>query len=871
MKAWKTIVLFAGLSMMFCSCTVQKTPAESAVPQERIGIPLPNPTTEVIRWDFDSPKEILESSQMQDVVCSNGIITAKTGYNPILVLAFNEGALPFDATKYSFLTVRLYSSLAAKPMRIYYKNTVNEWAIAGSFPVVKGWATYKINLNRLDWSIDDNSGPGAARWGGTSQKITTFRVDPGMLESEREVRFDSIEFSSDTGQAVGVVQNVESAGANMVRNGDMEIGTVGAIPQDWLRNGKITTDNPHGGKYCAVQTANPSNGWNMFDTVDKAYIPVKQNQTYRLTAWSRNTVPSGTIGLGIHMVPLEKEGSGGSYQWKTVNCNIQTWQKYSLVFKTADDTKLAGVYLKLGEDAAAGEVWWDDVSLVEAEEVISWFTGALNDDGVFFTDTVSPGKSTLLPKTYWDQNKGDFYKAPAISNVAFTVNFGKDPAGKNITLSICKRYEPEVVLTKNTVPLHAGQKTISLNVPVEQLKPGRYTATVALANAQDVLERTTFPLAIIPRPDYPTKLEDIKTTGYDADRRVLVNGKPFVGFQIACHGGLPVHYRFLTDNFGENLRGAAVEVARTGSKAVAENIEEVRTHLDDMRVTGSYGEVTLFHPWILDEQSHTFRTEVLKQVVLGLKDHPALFMWTLMDEPENLHVAPAEMIRAYKLVKELDPNHLVWQNLCNPATFKDYIAAGDFASYDHYPFPVEPLTIIDSWNKMIMDIADNRKPLVSYLQCWNMQGMRNPTLAEMRAQTWLCVSRGMQLFEWFAWNLQGAGLANFLDLWGGVREIQAELFAARDFLCATNETVSLPVLRVDAVRYCLRTVGKQKYLLVVNMLDEPIAPYTITLPGFSEGKVEVLFEDERPLEVQGASLTDRLDNYGVHLYRYASR
>lgn len=646
---------------------------------------------------------------------------------------------------------------------------------------------------------------------------------------------------------------------DIVVNGGFEDGAVGELPTAWMRNGRISTDKPHSGKQCGVHAANPTNGWNMFDTASANYIPVKTNQTYRLSGFCRNTVPSGTVALGIRLIDAANKTIG--YSWRTVNPNVQTWSEYGLDFKTTFNTTAVGVYLKLGEDVQSGEAFWDDISIAETEEVIPWFAGRLNTGGTFYKRG-----DAFSGNSYFDAVRNTFVDVSA-EDVSYTAIFSRNTAGKRYGLTICKRYETNVIVRQKSVLL-SGEKEMVLPVPITKLPLGHYLLSAELFDGATVIERSALPLAVVPHPEYPLRIDPIRTSSIN-DRSVLVNGKPFVGFLFYHPSLTKEHFTSITLNFGENVRQLW---SKNGSAraVVKDNIAELRTYLDMCRESGSYGVVVLFHEWIVDRTLNTFRYDALKEVVLALKDHPALLMWDLIDEPDGRRFPADETVRGYEFVKRLDPDHIVWVNLCYNNRFSEYIKSSDIASYDHYPFPAEPLSLLDAWNKQVLDAAGNRKPLLSVLQLWSPGGVRLPTSSELRAEAYLCVTRGMHQFFYYTWSDPPASgqLKKDIVLQGTVKEINAELSSLSPFLVAPNEAVDIPQLNNNAVRYCLRTVAGKNYLLVVNMLDVPLPPYSISLPGFSGGAVEAMFEDGRAIVVKNGRLTDVLEGYGVHLYRY---
>src|SRR5688572_16633743 len=56
------------------------------------------------------------------------------------------------------------------------------------------------------------------------------------------------------------------------------------------------------------------------------------------------------------------------------------------------------------------------------------------------------------------------------------------------------------------------------------------------------------------------------------------------------------------------------------------------------------------------------KEQLLRTIVARFKDHPAMAIWKGIDEPQWGKHPIEPMVNAYKLLKELDPNHPVWVN-----------------------------------------------------------------------------------------------------------------------------------------------------------------------------------------------------------------
>lgn len=89
--------------------------------------------------------------------------------------------------------------------------------------------------------------------------------------------------------------------------------------------------------------------------------------------------------------------------------------------------------------------------------------------------------------------------------------------------------------------------------------------------------------------------------------------------------------------------------------------------------------------------------ELLTSIVGELKDHPALGAWKGVDEPANpnrpARVPAAGLVRAYRRLKALDPNHplvIIQAPLGAVAQLKPYRPAFDISGADIYPVSYPP-------------------------------------------------------------------------------------------------------------------------------------------------------------------------------------
>ncbi len=151
---------------------------------------------------------------------------------------------------------------------------------------------------------------------------------------------------------------------------------IGMEKCDWVFQGEeFSWDNQekHTGEYSMkIENSNPSKSLSWRSKL----IPVKPDTHYRITGWMKykDIVPNPGNGLGVAVTYLNLRDAEG----KSLNVNPKWWGvgtsdgwvKQELVFKTGADTVNLAVTPKMVR--AAGQVWFDGISLEEMDSGISF-------------------------------------------------------------------------------------------------------------------------------------------------------------------------------------------------------------------------------------------------------------------------------------------------------------------------------------------------------------------------------------------------------------------------------------------------------------------------------------------------------------------
>ena len=146
-----------------------------------------------LEWRFGDPQDVTAASSFTHSMVGDGVFRGSVRWDPFLY--FNLPAGGFDAKALHYLEVRLYSSAPADLLDVYYKATNGDWGLMGKFPIKRGWATYRMDMNTF--RAHESSGSLSSKsWGGAEQRIITFRLDPGN-EADRWILLSRVRLTDE--------------------------------------------------------------------------------------------------------------------------------------------------------------------------------------------------------------------------------------------------------------------------------------------------------------------------------------------------------------------------------------------------------------------------------------------------------------------------------------------------------------------------------------------------------------------------------------------------------------------------------------------------------------------------------------------------
>jgi len=296
---------------------------------------------------------------------------------------------------------------------------------------------------------------------------------------------------------------------------------------------------------------------------------------------------------------------------------------------------------------------------------------------------------------------------------------------------------------------------------------------------------------------------------------------------------------------------------------------------------------------------------LLRQVVTRFRDHPGLGFWKGEDEPA-WGKKPVEPIRrAYKIIKELDPNHPVQLTQAPRNTVEElraYNTACDITACDIYPISYPPgvhsdrpnkeISMVGDYTRTMVEVAEGKLPVWMVLQIAFSgvikpgKTLRFPTYAQERFMAYQAIINGARGLVFFGGNLtqamtpEDAALGWKTRFWNRVlRPLMDEIgrySPLHPALIAPDSGLPVQVQVKQAfggeadprqIEFCVRETPDALYLLACKREGATVEVEFSGLPP-DRGKGDVLYEEPRVVNMQDGTFTDWFGPFEVHVYRF---
>jgi len=268
----------------------------------------------------------------------------------------------------------------------------------------------------------------------------------------------------------------------------------------------------------------------------------------------------------------------------------------------------------------------------------------------------------------------------------------------------------------------------------------------------------------------------------------------------------------------------------------------------------------------------TRKEAMLRQVIKRFRNHPGLLLWKNVDEPQWGGTPVEPMVRAYRIIKELDPHHPVGLTHAPRGTLEQlrpYAAAADLLLLDIYPIGYPPgrhslwdnkeISMVGDYTKFIKEAAGG-KPVWMVLQiAWSGvtkpgKTLRFPTFAQQRFMTYQALINGTRGLIYFGGNIEkamspeDARVGWNWTFWRRVlRPVLEEVGNNSPLvpaLVAPESKLPVRVSGADDVEFCVREAGDSIYILACKREGATVEVEFSGLPDWV-GEGQVMYESHR--------------------------
>lgn len=715
------------------------------------------------------------------------------------------------------------------------------------------------------------------------QKITLpmkkpFKIDPewsiislGFFRGAKGTAWiDDVQVEEISEAEVTVGQEITRKG-NLVLNENFEEDADNdGVPDNWLPPregcGSWATDKVISGKH-SIKIEN--NDASVNPLWQQKNIPIKVNQKYLCTI----NVMAKDFGQEYRFYVEAGPGEGGwwtsSAKWEQT---FTSWQKKNLKFTITKPTVTA-IYLVF-QIKGKGTIWFDDVEIkpVTEEEKEA---------------KESPLEIDLLQPSY----RNTIYATQNLETIKIRTKVNVDDIkDKSITVSL--KEGEEVIAKRGGSPLTKKEEILEFGAG--SLKPGRYVFSAQLKGAGDkVIATVETPLRKVEKASQEVRVRE--------DNILLVNNRPFFPLGICKGSGLAMNDLLLHElhQAGFNLIGFYGPVAK--EKSQRNHDMEMADNYNLMVIAGSLGGT------YLREQTRSGKEgdiavirELVKEDVLNMQGYNNFLGWWI-DEPVWGGLPEEPLAEIYRQFYTLDPYHIYWINHAPRNSIEELAAANrftDISGSDIYPVP-EPQyhpSVTPDWthsdlpNKTLSVVGDEtdkltktvggRKPIWMFLQGFGWgpdhknvnDEMRRPNWEETRFMAYNAIIHGAKGIGYYGVFEYGGRVYKSSDqtLWSDVKRIIKELSRLSPVLVAYSAERKISVSpEGSGIEFITKKCEGALYIIAANTKDKPTTVEFKNLSG--TGRMKVLFEENREVEIIGNTFKDHFKGYEVHIYTNAKK
>ncbi|MGQ9733248.1 MAG: hypothetical protein ACUVX8_18475 [Candidatus Zipacnadales bacterium] len=618
---------------------------------------------------------------------------------------------------------------------------------------------------------------------------------------------------------------------NIVRNPGFEIVDANGVPEAWTSYTTVSDVVHSGQRALFYENRDPARY-----VLASQPLTLEVGKAYEISAWIRTEdVVGEEMGATIC---LEWWGEDGKYLGGHYPAGVKgtsDWQHISSRSgRVPEEAVRCNVtcYLRKG---MTGKAWWDDIEVKQwREPPLSTVLLEPNYRGQIYPDTQHIQVGCVLNLVDYDL---------AFDETILTTQISARDSGAIARTTRHRVRGPEMVL----------------KLPVRGLAPGSYDLHINLLRRADEakLDSEEWQLQVLTEEERAARLSYI-----DLHNRLIINGEPFFPLGMYWHSINEPDLALYAESAFNCLMPYGAPTREQMDLAYRYGVKVIYSVKDIY-----YGSTYCPEGITTIEDERRF----IEQKVKEFREHPALLAWYLNDE---LPVTYMDRLKAHQAwLEELDPNHPTWVVLYQVGQIGEYLHTFDVIGTDPYPIPTDIARRAGTWTKMTVEAVHNRRPVWMVPQVFNWacyrkteeakQGLRPPTLAEMRSMTWQCITEGAKGLIYYSWfDIKRDKVVPFEEQWGYVKQVAAEVGAMIPVLLSVEPVPEITVSQRDWLHWTVRRLGKTVYLIATNDEDRqhqvtfqlPATPTSVHLRDAAvpisipaDGKLTAKFEPHRVL------------------------
>ncbi|HWL54773.1 MAG TPA: hypothetical protein VNQ90_20190 [Chthoniobacteraceae bacterium] len=446
------------------------------------------------------------------------------------------------------------------------------------------------------------------------------------------------------------------------------------------------------------------------------------------------------------------------------------------------------------------------------------------------------------------------------------------PTAEEVTVSVRRRSTGKEHFRRQVRIGQANAPAYCLLNPTMLPGVGEYEAIVTSGDGAAVATAGAF-FGVVRKAQWPGI--DVRKAEVRKDGQLYVNGKPYFTCMM-FHASIQEYARIAYYGFN-SVHGDNTTTPPTPGHgdSIPEQLEAARQH--GLLVNANLSDRG--HGTTLGKREH------VEAKLRAIKDHPALLMYHLVDEP-RVHTYP-RLLTAYQAVKKIAPDRPLYCTLPNflnyPESIMDDAARHrDIISPDLYPFDNHPvMSVAHGVRKCVETAARSEAPrMVIYTGPtfhW-LPTYRMPRPEEVRLVAYLAIINGARGLDWYSWAEVTLEARNHAY---GLHAPQATLLRSyfkrlnREFsvlAAAIGSPKPAGELQIEAPRElssALYADEETLYAVVANPHPQEVnAAIALKDTGVPEGKKIAVFHEDREVPFHEGRFQDGFAPNEVHVYAF---